>query len=895
VERSAIEAIRRGEQAAAEAMSSRRGGGVTTAKGPAADARGAPTSEGRGTGPAVGAVALGRFEHLYEISKLLADFRGIDETLPRVLEIANDVIPLHGAILIADGDNAPATLAWPKADPVDERQLRLLERARACHAYFAGAGGGTAAEGEGADRGRIIALPLVVDHQRVFGVLQLEPAALDEASLFFLNALTNQVAVAIDRHRAWQHDRELRHEAELQRARAQDLEGRHRAVAEALRESEERRRLATEGTGIGTWDYDPATKVSTCDATCHALIGLAPEARVDLDVIVSAAHPEDRARMLDALARALEPASGGALDIEHRLIGLLDGVERWVYVRGRAYFEEGRPVRLLGTAVDVTARKRAEEALRLSESRFAGIVSLAADAIISSDEAQRITLFNEAAEAMFGYRRDEVLGEPLNVLLPEPSRAAHDANLQRFALDPRQGRAMGGRMEVRGRRKDGEEFPAEASISKLAVDGRWIFTVMLRDITAPRRVEEGRRLLAEAGAVLAGSLEHEEETLTRVAELSVQFLADCCMVDVVGDDARLRRLAVAHTDPAKRDLATDLSRVELDRRRPSPAFRAMETQRSVLLPDVPPDFVASIAQDEDHQRMLQALGPRSAMVVPLVARGRALGVMVFVRSTTRRRYDPKDLGIADDLARHAAFAVDNAHLYRAAQRAIRDRDEILGVVAHDLRTPLHAIALAANLLSMGGPPDERDPARSKLGRIVRSTEQMNRLIDDLLDVTRIEAGRLSVMPAPHAAGELVAEAADAAGGAVSAASLALETAVEEGLPTILVDPDRILQVFSNLISNAIKFTASGGRVRIGAAREGAGVRFWVSDTGAGIAQESLRHIFDRFWQASARDRRGAGLGLPICKGIVEAHGGKLWAESDPGRGSTFTFRLPAVA
>lgn len=863
-----------------------------SAKYRATSERGAPAPERRRSGPA--AVAVGRLEHLYEISKLLAAFRSVAETIPAVLEIANDVIPLRSAILVADLGDAPTTLVWPKVEPSAERRRRLVDRARKCHAYFAGGGGDSAAADEHEGRAPIIALPLVVDHQRVFGVLQLEPVELDEASLFFMNALTNQVAVAIDRHRAWQHDRELRREAEVARARAQDLEGRHRAVAEALRESEERRRLATEGTGIGTWDYDPAAKVSTCDATCHALIGLAPEARVDLDVIVSALHPEDRARMLDALARALEPASGGELDIEHRLIGRLDGVERWVSVRGRAHFEEGRPVRLLGTAVDITARKRAEEALRLSESRFAGIVSLAADAIISSDEAHRITLFNEAAEAIFGYRRDEVLGEPLSVLLPEPSRAAQHAEVERFAIDPRQARAAGGHMEVRGRRKDGEEFPAEVSISKLAVDGRWIFTMVLRDITAQRRVEEGRRLRAEAGTVLAGSLEYEE-TLTRVAELSVQFLADCCLVDVVDDDGRLRRLAVAHAEPAQGELARDLPRVPFDRRQPHPAFRATETQRSVLLADVPPGFVESIAQDEDHLRMLQALRPRSAMVVPLVARGRALGVMTFVRSTTRRPYDPTDLRTAEELARHAAFAVDNAHLYRAAQRAIRDRDEILGVVAHDLRAPLHAIAMAASMLSKGASPDERDPVRSKLGRIVRSTEQMNRLIDDLLDVTRIEAGRLSVTLAPHAAGELVAEAADAARSAVSATCLELETAVEEGLPTILVDPDRILQVFSNLISNAVKFTASGGRVRIGAAREGAGVRFWVSDTGVGMAEEALQHVFDRFWQASASDRRGAGLGLPICKGIVEAHGGKLWAESELGCGSTFTFRLPTVA
>ena len=203
--------------------------------------------------------------------------------------------------------------------------------------------------------------------------------------------------------------------------------------------------------------------------------------------------------------------------------------------------------------------------------------------------------------------------------------------------------------------------------------------------------------------------------------------------------------------------------------------------------------------------------------------------------------------------------------------------------------------MAATMLSKAAPPDEPDPARAKLGRIVRSSEQMSRLIEDLLDVTRIEAGRLSVSPRPHAAAALVTDAAEAARTTLAAASLELDTACADALPQVLADADRVRQIFSNLIGNAAKFTPPGGRVVLGAARDGDGVRFWVSDTGAGMAESTLDHIFDRFWQARDSDRRGAGLGLAICKGIVDAHGGKIWAESEPGHGSTFSFRLPIAA
>lgn len=854
-----------------------------------------PPSETREVISASRALAHDRLAHLYEISKVLADFQGIEETIPSALAIADEVVPLRSAVLIAEIGEAPVTLVWPAADPNAERTRGLVTRARACHAYFGGSAREVGSEGiDPSDTSRIIALPLVVDHQRVFGVLQLEPGTLDEPSLFFLSTMTNQLAAAIDRHRGWQREREQLREAEEARAFAQDLERRHRAVADALRVSEERWRMAAESAGVGTWDYDPATRVSNCDPTCCALTGLPPHARIELDVLVTAVHAEDRPRMLAAMARALDPAGSGEYEVDYRITGVTDRVERWVSARGRAQFEAGRPVRVLGTVWDITARRRAEEALRLSEARFAGIVSLAADAIISIDDAQRITLFNEAAERIFGYRAEEVLGEPLSTLLPSAARAAHHAHVEQFAHAPVQARLLGGRTEFRGRRKSGEEFPVEPSIAKLTLGGRTIFTAVLRDITEQRRIEGGWRLLAEAGAILAGSLEYEQ-TLGRVAELSVASFADCCMIDLVDEEGQLRRIAVAHADPAQGALARDLLRVALNRRRASPLARATETQRSELLAEVPPDFAESIAYDDEHLALLRALGPRSVIEVPLAARGRSLGAMVFVRSTTPRRYDPMDLRTAEGLARHAAFAVDNAQLYRAAQRAVRDRSEILGVVAHDLRDPLHAITMAATLLSRAAPPDEQDPARGKLGRIVRSSEQMSRLIEDLLDVTRIEAGRLSVSPRPHAAAALVTDAAEAARATLAEASLELDTDCADGLPPVLADADRVMQVFSNLIGNAAKFTPPGGRVVLGAARDGDGVRFWVSDTGAGMAESTLDHVFDRFWQARGSDRRGAGLGLAICKGIVDAHGGRIWAESAPGRGSTFSFRLPLAA
>jgi signal transduction histidine kinase len=280
------------------------------------------------------------------------------------------------------------------------------------------------------------------------------------------------------------------------------------------------------------------------------------------------------------------------------------------------------------------------------------------------------------------------------------------------------------------------------------------------------------------------------------------------------------------------------------------------------------------------------------MVVPLRGRERTVGVVTFAATAfSGRRYGADELALARELAGRVALAVENARLYQRARKAVRARDAVLGMVAHDLRNPLTAITLGTSLaLHHLGP--RNGALRKHLQDIERSAGEMDRLIQDLLDVTRIEAGGLHLQLANEELGELLDAAA--ARFRLAAAERQIQIAIEplEALPPVLVDQPRILQVFGNLMSNALRCTPEGGRIVIRATRREAEVLVSVSDTGIGIAPEDLPHVFDRFWQAGRSDLAGAGLGLAIVKGIVEAHGGRVCVESEVGVGTAFSFTLP---
>jgi signal transduction histidine kinase len=251
--------------------------------------------------------------------------------------------------------------------------------------------------------------------------------------------------------------------------------------------------------------------------------------------------------------------------------------------------------------------------------------------------------------------------------------------------------------------------------------------------------------------------------------------------------------------------------------------------------------------------------------------------------------------VLDQLARLVGGALENVRLYRAAQRAAQARDDVLAIVSHDLRNPLHTIVLSASYLAEVFLNDLPDAALQQTEIIRRAVERANRLIQDLLDVSRIEAGGLPVSGEPVPPGVLLNDACDAMTSTAAAAQVTLSCHADDDLHDVVADRERLQQVFSNLIGNAVKFTPAGGTVDVTAEANGPfSVRFVVRDSGSGISAEHLPHVFDRFWQARHATRTGAGLGLAIVKGIVEAHGGSIVATSEPGRGTEMSFDLPCA-
>ena len=620
------------------------------------------------------------------------------------------------------------------------------------------------------------------------------------------------------------------------------------------------------------------------------------------------------AETIDQLRRAIAEASRGAFvryEVEvHGAHGRRATID---FSLKPVTDDAGRVVCIIPEGRDITERWRADEALRLSEAKFAGIVSLAAEAIVSVDEEQRITLFNHSAEQMFGYAADEVLGRPLELLVPEQVRVAHHAHVARFGDSPVAARRMGERRPIHGRRKDGTLFPAEASISRLDFGGRHIFTAVMRDVTERKQAEEEKArllsremaartlaeaaerratFLAEASALLDASLDYRT-TLTNLAQLVVPALATYCAVDVVEGEG-LRRVEVEHADPARRVLARELLRFPRDSAQGLRTRPSLQSGRAQLVEHVDDAVLEARAYDAEHLAALRALEPRSFIDVPLVARGSVIGALVlFHDAASGRQYGPADLLLAEELARRAALALDNARLYQDAQRASRQREEVLGVVSHDLRTPLSVVAMHTRALEQLG---DAAPAavRNAAAGIRESVDWLQRMIQDLLDVASLDAGRLRLERRVRDPLLLLMQAVEMFTPLAEDASIDFHCETPEHLPRVLVDGDRLLQVLANLIGNALKFTPAGGRVTVRAGVDGDQLRLTVEDTGPGIAPEHLAHIFDRFWHERSTARvRGTGLGLAITKGLVEAHGGRIRVASVVGRGTTFDVTFPA--
>lgn len=512
-------------------------------------------------------------------------------------------------------------------------------------------------------------------------------------------------------------------------------------------------------------------------------------------------------------------------------------------------------------------------------------------AIVVLDTKARVTMWNEGAERIFGWDADEVIGQPYP-LVP----AGKEAEFQKMFDATMAGQIFTG-VELRRQRKDGSLVDVTLSVTA-ARDGRGEILGMIglfADISERKRSENSLRFLDEVTRALTATLDFDA-TLANLARQAVNGFADLCSIDVLEGNGRVTAAQIAAADAEVERQLHDLLR----RYPPDPADEtdpvgtAMRTGEPEFVPAMSEEMLRSAARDVEHLEALRALRLRSLIIVPLRARDRTLGALTLF-ATGERQFTAADLALAGRLADRAALAVNNARLYRSAQRALRVRDEVVGIVAHDLRNPLNTIIMGANMIhdELAELPDHAFSA-GMARRILRAAEGMHRMIHDLLDVAKVESGTFAVEKRAIRASALIQEALHQFGTLGAERNIRITQDAEPGLPAVGADLDRVLQVFSNLIGNAVKFADAGTRIQLRAEPADGAVRFDVADEGVGIPADALPHLFDRFWQVRSAKRGGAGLGLTICKGIVEAHGGTITVQSEVGRGTTFSFTLPCA-
>jgi signal transduction histidine kinase len=426
-----------------------------------------------------------------------------------------------------------------------------------------------------------------------------------------------------------------------------------------------------------------------------------------------------------------------------------------------------------------------------------------------------------------------------------------------------------------------------------------VLQLFTREKQLRAQAEQARQrasFLAEASIVLASSLDYPT-TLASVARLAVPHLADWCAVYMLEADGAIRLLAVSHVDPAKIEWAYEMGRhYPPDPQAPHGVPHVLRTGRSEMYSEIPEEVVIAYARDAEHLRLLRELGLKSYMIVPLAARERTFGTIAFAVAQSGRRYGPEDLALAEDLARRAAAAVDNARLYQEAQEAVSARDQFFSIASHELRTPLSPIQLQVQLLLRAVRTGTLD--KIPHGRLLeileicdRQIKQLVHLINDLLDVSRIKAGRLQLHLEEVDLSSLVRDVGKRFESVLAKAGS--QVLLRAGTAVIgHWDRLRLEQVVTNLLSNAIKY-GLGQPIDITVGSSGRHARLVVTDHGVGIAPGHQARIFDRFERAvSERSYGGLGLGLFIAWQIIDAMGGTIGVESEVGKGSTFTVELP---
>ncbi len=692
-----------------------------------------------------------------------------------------------------------------------------------------------------------IALPLIVDRQPI-GALNIDATAanaFNPEEVELLSELADDLAYGIAALR----------------------------TEEALRSSEERWQLALRGNNDGIWDWNVQTNAVFFSPRWKEMLGFAPEEIADsLEEWAKRVHPDDLGWVTQAIQDHFDRKTPYYIT-EHR-VQCKDGSYQWILDRGQALWDdEGNAIRMVGSHTDISDRKLAEASLRDSEAKFRAFVESASEAIIVTDEGGEIVVFNAKAETLFGYNRAEVFGRTVEFLIPQRYRQRHVAHRADYEVRPSQ-RSMGAARDLFAQRKDGSEFPIAAGLSTIETkDGRFVIT-FLSDITERKQAEAEIQRLNASLERRARESETRYRQIVELAEEGIWAIDSCARTTYV-NRAIERMLGYSESELLGHPIADFLG--------DSPGQQA---SASVINP-------SNANQVSRGELKLKTKTGEECWVYmstspALDETGQMLWACALVYDITDRKQAEAQLRGSNE-----RISLANAELARAT----RLKDEFLASMSHELRTPLNSILGLSEALQEEVYGELTPRQRKSLATIEQSGKHLLELINDILDLSKIESGKMALQISPVSLETLCQSSLTFIKQQAHQKQITLEFEISPELGEIAADERRLRQVLVNLLSNAVKFTPEGGRVilAVSANPEERVVQFSVKDTGIGIAPEHLDKLFQPFVQLDSRLSRryaGTGLGLSLVRRIMELHGGGVVLESEVNQGSCFTVTLP---